>query len=323
LQVEPAGAHVALDHRSGAEPQDAGDAGDHEEHGHGGEHRARHHALAGGVEGALHVATVALGGGLLVRERLHGAHGAQALRRVGGRIRERVLRPPRQPPHPASERDQRHHDDGDGEQHQQRQPGAGHDHHDERAREHDGAAQRLAHRGAGDRLDLRGVGGEAAHHLAGMRALEEGGAEAGDVAEHVGAHVGDDALAEPVDVVEAGGAGQRQHQADYHQHREVAIDEHAVLRGEAQVDDAADGEWDGQHRHRRDQERAAGERQLARVAHQVGLERQQRAQRNALARACLGLFGPGGPGVLRVSIAATAAQGLAALVYEGPVLAGP
>ena len=44
--------------------------------------------------------------------------------------------------------------------------------------QHDGVAQRLAQRGASRTLDLRGVGGEAAHHLAGVRRLVEGRARA-------------------------------------------------------------------------------------------------------------------------------------------------
>ena len=74
-----------------------------------------------------------------------------------------------------------------------------------------------------------------------MRALEEGRTEIGDVAEDVAAQVGDDALAKPVDVVEARGAGDRQDEADDDQHREVAVDEHAVVGAKAEVDHAPHG----------------------------------------------------------------------------------
>ena len=49
------------------------------------------------------------------------------------------------------------------------------------------------------RLDLRRIGGEPRHHLARMRHLVEGGAQAGEMLEHVAADVGDHPLAEPVD----------------------------------------------------------------------------------------------------------------------------
>ncbi len=74
-----------------------------------------------------------------------------------------------------------------------------------------------------------------------MRALEERRPQVGDVAEDVAAQIGDDALAEPVDVIEARGAGDRQHEADDDQHREVAVDEHAVVGAEAEVDHAPHG----------------------------------------------------------------------------------
>ena len=75
------------------------------------------------------------------------------------------------------------------------------------------------------RLDLRGVGGQPRHHLAGMRHLVEGGAQAGEMLEHVAADVGDHPLAEPVDAVEARGAGQGEDQADADQRDEIFVDE--------------------------------------------------------------------------------------------------
>ena len=147
---------------------------------------------------------------------------------------------------------------------------------------HDEAAQRLRQRRTGDRLDLRRVGGQAAHQLAGVGALEECRAEVGDVAEHVAAQVGDDALAEPVDVVEARRAGDGQHQADDDQHGEVAVDEGAVLGAEAEVDHAAHGHRNGQRRQRRDDERQTGENELQLVPRKVGPQRQQRPQLGSL-----------------------------------------
>ena len=102
------------------------------------------------------------------------------------------------------------------------------------------------------RLDLGGVGGEPAHHLAGMRRLVEGGAERGQMPEHLRAQVGDHALAQPVDRVHARGAGQRQHQADADQRDEVEVDEAAVVPGKADVDHAPHGDRHRQHGRGRD-----------------------------------------------------------------------
>ena len=182
-------------------------------------HGARAHARPWRPKATLHGAPIARRHRLLVGERLHGAHRGQVLGSVGRSFGQRILRAcatggaPTRPKAMSGNTIER-----DGEQHQQRQVRARHEHHDERAEQHDEAAQRLRQRRSGDGLDLRRVGGEAAHQLAGMGALEECGAEVGDVAEDVAAQVGDDALAQPVDVVEARRAGDGQHQADDDQH---------------------------------------------------------------------------------------------------------
>ena len=279
--AQAADGHAAVDDGGGAEPQHAGDAGDDEEHGERREHGARAHALLGGVEGDLDVATVLVGGGPLVRERLHGARGGEVFGGVGGGLRQRILRAARQAAHRTPEGDERQHGERDGEQHQQREVRAGDEHHDERADEHDQAAQRLRERGSGDRLDLRRVGGEAAHQLAGVRALEECRAEIGDVAEHIRAQVGDDALAQPVDVVEARGAGEREDEADDDQHREVFVDEDAVVRAKAEVDHAPHRHRNDEHRQGRDDERDGRERQLQLVTGKIGPQRQQGPQLGA------------------------------------------
>ncbi len=115
-----------------------------------------------------------------------------------------------------------------------------------------------------------------------MRALEECRTEVGDVAEDVAAQVGDDALAQPVDVVEARGAGDREDEADDDQHGEVAVDEQAVVGAEAEVDHPAHGHRNDERGDSRDDERNAGQRQLERVAGKIRPQRQQRAQLGAL-----------------------------------------
>ena len=101
------------------------------------------------------------------------------------------------------------------------------------------------------------------------------------MAEDICAQVGDHALAQPVDVIKACGAGDCQDEADDDQHRKVAIDEKAVLGAEAEVDNAPHGHGDRERRHRGYEERDAGERQLARVSRDVGAQGQQRVEGRA------------------------------------------
>ena len=58
-----------------------------------------------------------------------------------------------------------------------------------------------------------------------MGRLVEGGAQAGEMLEDVGADIGDHALAEPVHEIEARGAGQREDEADAEQRGEIFVDE--------------------------------------------------------------------------------------------------
>ena len=137
-------------------------------------------------------------------------------------------------------------------------------------------AQRLAQRRAGGGLDLRGVGGEPAHHLAGMRLLVEGGAQRGQVPEDVRAQVGDHALAQPVHRVHARRAGERQHQADADQGDEVEIDEAAVVAGKADIDHAPHGDRHREHGGSREDQRHQRQRHHAGMAPDIGPQREQR-----------------------------------------------
>ena len=105
--------------------------------------------------------------------------------------------------HRAAGGEQRQHDDRNGDQHIGRQLRAGHDHHRDRADEHEEIAQRDRGRGAERRLQLRGVGGQARDDLAGLFGVEEARVEPGQMGEEVAAQIGDDPLAERHDEVVA------------------------------------------------------------------------------------------------------------------------
>ena len=216
--------------------------------------------------------------GRLLAERVHGAHRAQVLRCIGRGVGQPVLGRPRQPAHRAAIGQQREDDHRNGRQSEGRQRGARHEHHRQRADQHDEVAKRLAQRRPGRRLDLRGVGSQAAHHLAGVRAVVEGRAEGRQMPEHVRAQVGDHPFAQPVDGIHAPRARHRQHQADADQRDEVAVDEDPVVGCETDVDHAADGDRHRQHGTRRRHERDQGHEHHAEMTRQVRPQGHQRRE---------------------------------------------
>jgi hypothetical protein len=119
-------------------------------------------------------------------------------------------------------------------------------------------------------LDLRGIGGEAAHHLAGMRGLVERRPQRAEVAEDLGAQVGDHPLAQPVDRIHAGRAGHGQRQAEGDQGGEIAVDDAAFRARETVVHHAAHRQRHGQRGRRRRHERHQGQEQHRGVAPDVG-----------------------------------------------------
>ncbi len=268
--AEAAAADVAADHQARAEPQDGDDAGDDEGDGDGREAGAGQQTRARRREGPLDRGGKAARDGRLLAEGVHGAHGAEVLGGVGRGVSQPILGGARQAAHGPAVSQQRKDDQRDGRQRQRRQHRAGHEHHGERAHQHDAVAQRLAQRRAGGGLDLRGVGGEPAHHLAGMRLLVEGGAQRGQMPEDLRAQVGDHALAQPVDRVHARRAGERQHQADADQGDEVEIDEAAVVAGKADIDHAPHGDRHGEHGGSREDQRHQRQRHHAGMPPDIG-----------------------------------------------------
>ena len=81
---------------------------------------------------------------------------------------------------------------------------------------HDDVAQRDRDGGADDLFDDRGVDGQPAGDFGRAVFLEESGRQAQQIAVHREADVGDDALAEPGDEIEARRGGER-HDDDQHQ----------------------------------------------------------------------------------------------------------
>jgi hypothetical protein len=74
-----------------------------------------------------------------------------------------------------------------------------------------------------------------------MRRLVEGGTETGEMLEHVGAEIGNHALAEPVHAIEAGCAGDGENEADAEQRREIFVDQIRLDPGKAEIDHAPHG----------------------------------------------------------------------------------
>ena len=148
----------------------------------------------------------------------------------------------------------------------------------------DHRAQRDRQADAGDGLHQRGVGGQARQHLAGARDLEEGRVHADHARVHGRAQVGDDALAEPGDEVEAQRGKHAEHCGGRQEREEIAVDGVGAAGRHALVDQVA-------QRHRQREHRGRG--------HQQCDERQQQDRRGtargtAAARAAVGASGSSG-----------------------------
>ncbi len=99
--------------------------------------------------------------------------------------------------------------------------------------------------------------------------------------EHVGADIGDHPLAEPVHAIKAGGAGKGEDEADTEERGEIFVDQVGLDPGEADIDHAPHRQRNGERGGGRDDERHEGRSDHALVTQNIGLERQQRAERGA------------------------------------------
>ena len=267
--AEPPAGHLAADDQPRAEPQHADHAGHHEKDGDRGQTRTGEQTVARRRKSAFHGLGKPPRHGPLLAEGSHGTHGAEIVGRVGRCVGKPVLRRARQPLHSPAVGQQRKNDGRNGRKCQGGERRARHEHHDERAGEHDRVTQRLAQCRAGRTLDLGGVGGEAAHHLARVGGLVERRTERGQMAKHLRPQVRHHPFAQPVDRVHARGACHRQHQADDDQHGKIHIHEYAVGARKAVIDHAAHGDRHRQHGAGRDHERDQRHRKHARMAQDV------------------------------------------------------
>ena len=280
---QPSRGHPAGQHVLRADPQHHHDAGEHQKDGDRGEQRAGERRVLRGAVGALHRVGEACDGRSLVGVGLQRAHRADLLGGEGRGVGERVLRHPRAAAHGAAEADQRQHDQRNGAEHERRQLRARHHHHDRCADEQHQVAQRDRYRGADRGLDLGGVGGQPRQQLAALRSVEERGRQRGEMAEHLGAQVGDDALAERGDEVVAHGAGDGEHRRHRDHHREIAVDQLDAFRREAEVDHAPHRDRHDQRRERRDHQRDEGGNDAAAIAQHIGQELLERLDLDAAA----------------------------------------
>jgi hypothetical protein len=120
--------------------------------------------------------------------------------------------------HLAAEEDDRNDHERDAEQHHPASLGASTNRMTMQADAHDDVAQRDRHGGADDLLDDRRVDRDPRGDLGRAVLLEEAGRQAQQVAVHGEADVGDGALAEPRDEIEADRGGERH---DDHQQQQI------------------------------------------------------------------------------------------------------
>ena len=264
-----------------ADPEDRDHAGEDDEDDDRGQDRARLGRRARRLIGLLDLVAETRVRQPLAGIGLHGPDRADQLGRIGGGIGERILRAARQPPHPASERDQRHHDQRNREQHEAGELRARHHHHRGGAEEQHQVAQRDRDGGADRGLDLGGVGGEPRDQLARARGIEEGRRQREQMREHVAAQIGDDALADGHDEVVARGAGEREHGDDRDHHAEIAVDHRDAVRRQAEIDHPPHRDRHQQRGQRGNRQRDQREHGAAAVARDIGPEREQRPQLGA------------------------------------------
>ena len=97
--------------------------------------------------------------------------------------------------------------------------------------------------------------GQARHHVAGARLLEEARREIKQVREHGATHVGDDSLAQPGHQIETHIRGARHHHDHAEQSEQRLIQRRGIAAREAHVDDALEPLADDQKAARGDHQR--------------------------------------------------------------------
>ena len=198
----------------------------------------------------------------LLVERLDDLHRAEHFAGDRADVGDAVLALGRYGADLAPEDDDRDDDERNAEQHHPGELGREEEQDDDAGDRHDDVAQRDRHGGADDLFDDRRVDGQPAGDLGRAVFLEVTGREAEQIAVHREADVGDDALAEPGDEVEARRGGDRH---DHHQDEEVLEPRRDVAAApEAAVDDQLEGIRHARGRRRCDEQGATQRRRAAR-----------------------------------------------------------
>jgi hypothetical protein len=272
---------LARKHLARADPEHERDPAEHERRRERREQRADPPPAHGNAERALHRVAEALRVQPLERERLHGLHRVDRLRRERARVRDAVLGVARQPPQSPAEHQQGTHDQRHRDHDHERELRARRDEQHERAEQRDRRAQRDRNAVARDRLHERRVGREPRQHLARACDLEEARVHADHARIDRAADVGDDALAEPRDEIEAQRRERAEHDGGAQERDEVAVDRRRVADHEAFVDQEPQRDRQRELRPGRDEQRADGRREHAPMGCQVRRERAQRLERRA------------------------------------------
>ena len=218
-------------------------------------------------------------------EGLHGLHRTQGFRGIARRLRDPVLRFPRQRAQTAAQHHDRHHDQRHDQQHQPRQLER-RDHQQHQPPQQDQQiAQRNRHRRADHRQDQRGIRGQTRDDLARHHAFIERRGQGHQPPEQGQTDIGHDAFAQPGDKIEPQPRAHRQQGGDAQRGKEIAVKQFGPVV--EPIDDTPHRQRQDQRNHRcRDQRRQSQPHQSA-IGVQKGHKPRKRpdlARRGALLR---------------------------------------
>ena len=278
LQERPRRHPAGDEGREGGAPQNEGDAPEHEDGHQRGHHRPGADPGPRLPERRLHRLAELQGDALLLAERLHGLEPIEVFAREADGGGEPRLGPLRQPPHPASDHEQRRHDQQRQKGHEAGQGGADDDHNRQGDRHRQQVPDRHRRRGPDQALDHRQVARHPREDLAGPGPGEEGLIQRHHVGEQGGPQVGDHPFSEPVDEVEPRRGGEGQDDDHRAQQQEIAPDQGRGVRGDAPVGEPAQGEGQADRRRGRDEQRDGPDEAVPRACAKEGAQPRQRRQ---------------------------------------------
>ncbi len=246
-----------------ADPQDDGNGAEGEEDDESGEHRPHRDPPPRHREGGLRMRPEARAVDRLMGEGLHGADGVDCLFRIAAQPGDGVLAVAREMADPPAIDEDRHDDDRNDEEDQRGQLGAGQEQHDEAAGEHHRVAQGLRQRRADHGLQQRRIGGQPRQDVARSPRLEIREVQGDHAVEDGAAQIGDDALADPRDQIEAAIGRDGEDDDDADQDEDGVVEQRRLAAAEPVIDQTAQPLAERQHGRRGDGEREdrAGEAQ--------------------------------------------------------------